>query len=524
MLISSSVILLIGAIYYGMNVVFWSRFFIGQSVNTMMTTYRTLKGLVADEETFTEDLEYAVLSARNSTGISFGLQGEADWDFRMMTQRMLSPMEREFLRERLQACLLQGSQENVEILQKGEEYTLQRLTVKEEEQYLECYGYMRDASGNEKKFILSMPLANIFTVSAISNSYYLVLTLIVMFLGCILIYFVTRSVTAPILQLSDISKKMSRLDFSARYRGHDRNEIGLLGDNMNEMASQLERTILQLRMANESLRRENEEKSHVDEMRRDFISNVSHELKTPIALIQGYAEGLREFSDDPESAAYYVDVIIDEADKMNRMVQKLLTLNQLEFGQDGLDEAPFDIMEMIRDQVRNSEKMRKEHDAEVTVEGPESCIVSGDAFKIEEVLNNYYSNALNHLAPPNRISFVYDDLGPNVRISVHNTGENIPEEDLSRIWIKFYKVDKARTRAYGGSGIGLSIVKAIMDAHGMECGVYNTEDGVTFWFELPKAMEQLELEMAAFEEAERADAPDDEEPGGTVPGEIIGDA
>ena len=108
--------------------------------------------------------------------------------------------------------------------------------------------------------------------------------------------------------------------------------------------------------------------------------------------------------------------------------------------------------------------------------------VWADEFKIEEVVTNYVSNALNHLGGERVISIIIEELGEDVRVTVRNTGLQIPQEALPNLWTKFYKVDKARTRAYGGSGIGLSIVKAIIDSHHKECGVRNVEDGVAFWF------------------------------------------
>ena len=490
-----AVVIFVIVAFLMMNILLTGRSMVRQNEKNMRNVHKELSVMVADQATTREDFINYLSSLRSDMNVSFALQGDLDWGFTVFTNQTVSPQEQQFLVERLQYNLLsdRSMTDDVHIIEKTEDYVLQRATVKGST-YLECYGYMNSYQGIQKKFILSMPLQFVQNTATSSRPYIILFSLISIVIGSIVILVVTNRITKPVVQLSDISKRMSRLDFSAHYEGDDRTEIGVLGNNMNEMSSQIQRTILQLQMSNDRLQKEIEEKNHVDDMRKDFISNVSHELKTPIALIQGYAEGLTDFIDDPEEMAYYCDVIRDEAEKMNRMVKKLTTLNQLEFGEEGLEEDAFDIMEMIREMVRNSRKMQEEHNAEVFVEGPASAMVMGDTFKIEEVLTNYYSNAYNHLKEPNKIIFSFNDLGPNIRISVHNTGDNIPEEDLEKVWIKFYKVDKARTRAYGGSGIGLSIVKAIMDAHHHECGVYNTEDGVTFWFELSKASEKEERE------------------------------
>ena len=220
-------------------------------------------------------------------------------------------------------------------------------------------------------------------------------------------------------------------------------------------------------------------------MRREFLSNVSHELKTPIALIQGYAEGLAEcVNDDEESRAFYCEVIMDEASKMSGMVQKLLTLNQLEFGNDQLEMNRFDIASLIAGKIQSIGILAQQKDAEILYEGRDCVWVWGDEFKVEEVLTNYLSNALNHVDGERLIRISELQLDKKIRISVFNTGMPIPEEDIDHIWEKFYKVDKARTREYGGSGVGLSIVKAIMDSMHQEYGVINHSDGVEFWFEL----------------------------------------
>lgn len=215
------------------------------------------------------------------------------------------------------------------------------------------------------------------------------------------------------------------------------------------------------------------------------MSNVSHELKTPLALIQGYAEGLQEcINDDAESREFYCDVIIDEADKMNRMVKKLLTLNQLEFGNDQVVMERFDMTELVRGVANSTKILMEQKGIRLELDNPEEAWVWGDEFKVEEVITNYMSNAINHADGGKVIRVFYTCFEDKLRVSVFNTGQPIPEDDIDKIWVKFYKVDKARTREYGGSGIGLSIVKAIMDSFHQQCGVINHEDGVEFWMEL----------------------------------------
>ncbi|MBO5459409.1 MAG: HAMP domain-containing protein, partial [Lachnospira sp.] len=308
----------------------------------------------------------------------------------------------------------------------------------------------------------------------------------ILVIGIIAAYVFSVYITRPIKQLSNIAERMAKLDFNVKYEGKDKSEIGLLGNSMNNMSLKLEENISHLKAANRELQRDIERKVKMEEVRTEFLSNVSHELKTPIALIQGYAEGLKEgITDDPESMDFYCDVIIDEANKMNNMVKKLLTLNQLEFGNEELVMERFDIIELITSIVNANELRASQKGISIIFNQKNEHIdVWSDEYKIEEVVTNYITNAINHCENEKYIEISVERRDNDVRVTVFNTGKNIPEQDIPNIWQKFYKVDKARTREYGGNGIGLSIVKAIMEAYGKDYGVVNKSNGVEFWFDL----------------------------------------
>ena len=349
------------------------------------------------------------------------------------------------------------------------------------DRYYELFGTF----DNGNSAIIRMSVESFKESISISNKFYLGIGVIAILVATIIILIVASRYTKPLLQLADLSKKMSELDFNAKYTGHHNDELGVLGNSMNDMSEKLERAITELKAANIELQKDIEKKEEVDEMRKEFISNVSHELKTPIALIQGYAEGLQEgIHENPEDMQYYCDVIIDEADKMNKMVKSLLTLNQLEFGDSHVNMERFDIVSVIHGVISSMKIKAQEKGVEIHFSCNEQIYVWAVEFQIEEVITNYLSNAFNHVDENKIIKVEIIQKNGIVRVAVFNTGKNIPEEALDNIWIKFYKVDKARTRAYGGNGIGLSIVKAIMNRHNKECGVINKEDGVEFWFEL----------------------------------------
>ncbi len=373
---------------------------------------------------------------------------------------------------------------NITVLEVGENYTLQIDEDKSTgRKYLEMWGVV----GNGNLVLVRSTMESIKDNVIISNTFMIYVGIIAIVIGSVVILYIARRITEPIMRLYLISDDMKKLNFEAKYesKGYYHSEIDALGSNMNEVSETLEKTIKELKNANISLKQDIAQKEEIDEMRKEFLSNVSHELKTPIALIQGYAEGLKEgINDDEESRNFYCEVIMDEASKMNIMVKKLLTLNQLEFGNESANMERFDIVDMITNYLKSAELLAKQKDVTLKFEKYDPIFVWGDEFKIEEVLMNYYSNALNHIDGEKIIEVKLVQKDNHVRVSVFNTGKPIPEDSIGHIWEKFYKVDKARTREYGGSGVGLSIVKAIMEGMHQDYGVINYDNGVEFYFEL----------------------------------------
>jgi signal transduction histidine kinase len=356
--------------------------------------------------------------------------------------------------------------------------------------YMEMFGTLK----NGYFYAGRTPIESIEESADIANRFLAYVGSVMVILSGILIWLISRRITKPILELAKISERMTHLDFEVKYKGnHSHNETALLGENINTLSETLETTIRDLKTANNELKHDIEKKEKIDEMRKEFLSNVSHELKTPIALIQGYAEGLREgINEDPESRDFYCEVIMDEAAKMNTMVQKLMTLNQLEFGNDMIHMERFDITALVRDYIQSAAILTKQSEITVKMYEYPPIYVWGDAFKIEEVFMNYFTNALHYCSCEKLIEVTLTRRENKIRIGVFNTGEPIPEESMGQLWDKFYKVDKARTREYGGSGIGLSIVKAIMEAMNQQYGVQNYNNGVQFWFELDIVAEEAD--------------------------------
>lgn len=378
-----------------------------------------------------------------------------------------------------------GERENeISVLSEAENYVIQRQTDKRlNSEYIVLYGTL----SNGNLILMRSALESIRENVKISNRFLFGIGILAIAISTVVTILVSKRFTTPLLTLTDISKRMTELDFEAKYIPNEkrRNEIDELGEHMNGLSLTLEKTISELKSANNQLLIDIEKKTQIDNMRKEFLSNVSHELKTPLALIQGYAEGLKEcINDDEQSREFYCEVIMDETDKMNRMVKKLLTLNQLESGSETVTMERFNLTELIQGKLHSLEILMNQNGIKVTACPTEPLYVWADEFMVEEVVTNYLSNAIHYAKGERRIEIHYRENGNSVRVSVFNTGEQIPEEDIDKIWTKFYKVDKARTREYGGNGIGLSIVKAVMESLHRECGVNNYSNGVEFWFEL----------------------------------------
>ncbi len=351
-------------------------------------------------------------------------------------------------------------------------------------EYLQKFGSL----DSDTYYLMRVPITAMRDSVAISNRFFAYIGVIAIIVSTFLMTILSYYFTKPIKRLVKISEQMSSLNFNVKYKDHGTTELDALGNSMNKLSTKLEATITDLKNANSKLEQDIEKKEKIDKMRTDFISNASHELKTPIALIQGYAEGLKEGinDDDPESRNFYCDVIIDEANKMNHLVRNLLSLNQMESGGIPLDMSRFDIISVINGVLERSKILIEQKELDVYFDNSKECYVWGDEFWIEQVLTNYVTNALNHVIVKGTIKISLESFDDNLRVTVYNDGKPIPEEDLDKLWIKFYKVDKARTREYGGNGIGLSLVKAIMDQHKQNYGVYNLENGVAFYFEVEK--------------------------------------
>ena len=466
-------------IYILMNQFFMEKYYLSTKQKYLLKGYDEINQVIQKNETVNDEAIKSIVSVCEKYGIIIIIVDTSD-------QIEFLYGNGEILQKRLVDINFGLNPSDYKIIKQTPDYivggcNLNQKSGNYENGYLEVSGFFN----SNMIFLIRMPVESIHESVKISMQFYARIGLVVSFLGIVIAFLISKEFTKPILKLARISKEMSNLNFNIKYDEDADDEIGVLGNSMNELSDKLESTIIELKQANSDLMKDIEKKEEIDEMRKDFISNVSHELKTPIALIQGYAEGLNEcVNDDEESREFYCSVIVDEANKMNKMVKSLLSLNQLEFGSNNIQYEKFDINMVIGGVLNSLDYLIKQYEIQIDFSETNERYVYADEFKIEEVITNYITNAIHYATGEKKIRITEEIHDKTLRVSVFNTGNPIPESELKNIWVKFYKVDKARTREYGGSGIGLSIVKAIMKAHEKQCGVINHEDGVEFWFEL----------------------------------------
>lgn len=322
-------------------------------------------------------------------------------------------------------------------------------------------------------------------VSVIKDLYvYFAVFAVILILLLALVF--SNMVSKPLVRLNATAMKMARLDFSARCEEKKKDEIGSLAHNLNFLSGNLQRALNDLKIANNQLTEDIEKERQLEKMRKEFVAGVSHELKTPISLIMGYAEGLKENLVEGADKERYINVISDETQKMGNLVNDMLDLSQLESGRFKLKMEEFCMNELVEYTMRKFKTLFAEKQLKAELRMPEeNLLVYADEFRIEQVINNFLNNAIRHTPEHGAIRISIAATGTAVRIEIENEGNSIDEADLLNIWQKFYKAEKSRNREAGGTGLGLAIVSSILQHHNAGYGVENTEAGVRFFFELP---------------------------------------
>ena len=354
--------------------------------------------------------------------------------------------------------------------------------------FLDCYNYL---PGGERLEISQQvtsegTTARIdFIISFVSLMSFIIIALLV-------ISAYLKRFTRPVENMCEITDSIAKLDFSRTCPATGLAELNRLSESVNSLSTSLSASLDDLKEKNKKLEEDIENERTIDNLRQTFISGISHEMKTPIAIIQGYAEGAKMFyeSGNAETAGQYCDIIVRESQRMNTMIMKLLEITKYSSGAYELDTADFSVAELVSDWFERNGTILKEK--EITVENliPAEYIGNGDRVILESVVNNYISNAVSHCEGDKKIIASAEDTGGFYRVYVFNTGAHIAEKDIDKIWTSFYRADKSLSRSQGRFGLRLAIVASIQNLHKAAYGAENVENGVRFYFDVKKAVEK----------------------------------
>jgi two-component system, OmpR family, sensor histidine kinase VanS len=335
--------------------------------------------------------------------------------------------------------------------------------------------------------VLSAPIAQIKEAAQAASEFLLIASIITLFLGSIAVYFSAKKISSPIIKINSVAKSLSQFNFKEKINIKTYDELQELGESINFLSSELETKITDLNSLNKKLVAEIEKEREIEKMRRVFISNISHELKTPIAVIGGYAEALYDnILTSEENRIFYSSTIIKESAKMSKIVNELLLISKLESSSYSLKMDFFDLSSSTENVLKKFFLHIDKKEINIIKNYSMSFSAYGNNEQVESCIENFLTNALSYVNYNGDIAISIFLQNNSVFFEIYNSGEQIPTDKTSDIWLAFYRADESRSKDLGGTGLGLSIVKSIIDKHNGGYGCENCAKGVKFWFSLPQ--------------------------------------
>lgn len=368
-------------------------------------------------------------------------------------------------------CLLRPGKENNRVIRiknslYNSEEKISKLTLLAPEYDIRSILYgVRMNDGNY--LFLNTTLENIESTSQLLQGQLKYITLGVLLLSLLIAYFLSRQITKPIINITNKAKKMGAGNFDIQFEKNNIKELDELSETLNNANSELRQT---------------------DELRRDLMANVSHDLKTPLTMIKAYAEMIKDIShDDSKKREEHLNIIINESERLNILVNDILELSKMRSKKDELEIKEFDLVKEINNIIHSYSIIKETLEYEFIVNAPNKCIVKGDVKKINQVVYNLINNAVNYTGKDNKVFINVDEDKNKVRVSIKDTGKGIKKEDLNNIWNRYYKSDKNHQRNVVGTGLGLAIVKEILESHKYEYGINTKRNrGTEFYFIIAK--------------------------------------
>lgn len=336
-------------------------------------------------------------------------------------------------------------------------------------------------NGQVSEFVFTLTSLQPLTKAAdLMKDYYFYLLLISIALTTIFCIYYSRIITKPILRINQVTKKIIEFEFGEKIPVYSKNEIGVLSNNINQLSKRLEDYIEKLHTANSKLMEDIEKEKKLEQVRKDFISGVSHELKTPLSVMLVSVSMLQD-GIAPEKNKYYLQTIENVIAKVNVLVNEMLNLAKYESGTFQLEKEQINIKDLFT-QVFQKLLFQIEEKGLKALLQLEDATVNANSNLVEQVLVNLLTNAIRYTEPGHELIVIIKKQKDSVYVGIENKGAHLPEESLDKIWDQFYRIDAARERVKGGTGLGLSIVKQILEMHDAQYGAENTKDGVLFIF------------------------------------------
>lgn len=317
------------------------------------------------------------------------------------------------------------------------------------------------------------------------NQYYIILFVFTMIIVTVIAFVYSKTLSKPLIKMSAIANQIANQNFSSKYIVKSNDELGQMGEALNKISTNLEQKIAELVHTNEKLAQDYDMQMKLKAKEKEFVTNISHELKTPLTVINGYVKGIKSGVYTANALKYY-DIILQEVERMTEMIQEMLDISKLESPTYQLVESTFDLWHTFLKVYDIFKAMAEDKGLKVHFEIEDEAYVRGDARRVEQVITNLFTNAVKYTPKQSHIyiNITYNDIAKKYTFKIKNENAYISDEDIERIWDPFYRIEKSRNKEFGGTGLGLAIVKQILDLHHSNYGV-NTQKGVEFYFDLP---------------------------------------
>ena len=372
-----------------------------------------------------------------------------------------------YYNNKISSCLLGRNKiidkELVKFKQSGEETAFEKILnpINNSVSLLYCI-----KKGNGYIFLFTS-LEDIGTTTSLIKNQLIYVTLLAILFSIIIALFLSRRIAKPISDMTKKAEKLAEGNYNVQFTTTGIKEIDELANTLNYLEQEVSKT---------------------DEYRRDLMSNVSHDLKTPLTMIKAYAEMIRDITlDNKEKTKENLNVIIDEIYRLNIFVNDILELSKLQNNQDNLNIEKLDIVELINDILKRYQIIKETENYNLILESPSSIIVKADKKRISQVIYNLINNAINYTGDDLTVTIRITENAKDCKIEIIDTGKGIDEKDLTNIWNRYYKKEKNHKRNVVGTGLGLSIVKNILEQHHFKYGVNSIKDkGTTFYFQVKK--------------------------------------